>query len=132
MAAPRVRHGAAPQLALPLPAPLPGGATVVGHGVPGEGENTGGPRPRPRHGAARVTRVRTLAPSPDVGDVGPGAVSGCRAPTPVVKTFVLKKKLLLCIIDGAFKTKYYCLHRQNKPDIKNQILMNFVDPYFID
>ena len=111
MSAPRVRHGAAPQLALPLPAPLPGGATVVGHGVPGEGENTGGARPRPRHGAARVTRVqctcvlctqnrllparvtrvRTLAPRPDVGDVRPGAVSGSRAPTPVVKTLVLKR-----------------------------------------
>ena len=108
MVSPRVRHGAAPQPALPLPAPLPGGATVVGHGVPGEGENTGGARPRPRHGTARVTRVRALAPRPDVGDVRPGAVSGCRAPTPVVKTLVLKRGVtILCIIDGAFETKTF-------------------------
>ena len=86
----RVSAGAAPQLALALAAPLPGGARVIGHGVPGKGEHTGGGRPRPRHGTARVTRVRTLAPRPDVRDVGPGAVSGCGAPPLVIKTLVLK------------------------------------------
>ena len=85
-----VSVGAAPQLALALAAPLPGGARVVGHGVPGEGEHTGGGRPRPRHGTTRVTRVRTLSPRPDVGNVGPGAVCGCGAPQLVVRTLVLK------------------------------------------
>ena len=85
-----VRASAAPQLALTLPAPLPGGAGVVSHGVPGEGEHTGGGCPRPRHGTARVTRVRTLAPGPNVGDVGPGAVSCRGAPQLVIKTLVLK------------------------------------------
>ena len=97
MVTPGVCQCAAPQLALALPAPLPGGAGVVCHGVPGEGEDTGGASPRPRHGTARVTRVRALAPRSDVSNVSPRAVSGGGAPLPVIQTLVLRT-LLSCNI----------------------------------
>ena len=90
MVTPGVCQCAAPQLALALAAPLPGGAGVVCHRVPGEGEDTGGASPRPRHGTARVTRVRALAPGSDVSNVRPRAVSGGGAPLPVIQTLVLR------------------------------------------
>ena len=91
----RVCLCAAPELALALPAPLPGSARVVGHGVPGEGKDTGRARPRPRHSQARPARVRALAPRADVRDVRPGAVSACGAPAPVIKTLVLKNNTVM-------------------------------------
>ena len=101
MVTPGVCQCAAPQLALALAAPLPGGAGVVCHRVPGEGEDTGGASPRPRHGTARVTRVRALAPRSDVSNVSPEGVSGGGLPFPVLKTPV-QCTLLKLLIDGSF------------------------------
>ena len=89
MITPGVSQCAAPQQALTLPAPLPGGAALMCHRVPGEGEHTSGPRPWPRHGSARVTRVWALSPLSNVSNVSPGAVSGGGAPLLVIKTLVL-------------------------------------------
>ena len=92
-----VSLGGAPEFSvcLPLAAVLPGLALVVGHSLPGEGEDAGFAFLGAVSGPALQTGLWTLAPVPSVRHVGPVTGGGRGAPGNIIRPLVLQHSLIV-------------------------------------